>query len=148
MSLVDRLRDDLKTALKSGQVERLGVLRFLLSEIHNKEKDKQAKGEKPVLDYEETVAVLQKEAKKRREAIELFRRGGREDLVKKEEKELAVVQEYLPQSLTPEEIRTILEKLVSRGFKEFNSLMKEAMKELKGKADGRVVGELIKEILK
>lgn len=160
MLLIDRLKDDLKTALKSGQKERVGVLRFLLSESHNREKDKQArllasersdggqaKGEKPVLTDEEAVAVFQKESKKRREAVELFRKGGREDLVKKETAELAVIQEYLPQVLAPEDIKKVLEKLAARGNKDFNSLMKEAMKELRGKADGRLVSELIKEIL-
>ncbi len=148
MLLADRIKEELKMALKAGQGERVSVLRFLLSEIYNKGKDKQAKGKKLVLTDEEAIAVLQKEAKKRREAIELFRKGGREDLIKKEEAELGVVREYLPQALASEDVKKVLRKLMAQGFKDFNSLMKETMKELRGRADGRLVGELIKEVLK
>lgn len=147
MFLVDRLKEDLKTALKSGQEERVGVLRLLLAEANNKQKEKYG-GNPQVLSDEDAIAVFQKEAKKRREAIELFHKGNRDDLVRKDEGELRIIEEYLPKQLAPEEIRAVIEKLVAGGLKDFNSLMKEAMKELRGRVDGRTVSDLIKEMLK
>jgi len=147
MSLADKLREDLNTSFKNGAKERTGVLRLLIAEIHNKGKEKPAAGGQ-VLSDEETLAVLQKEAKKRKEAIELFRKGHRDDLAKKEEEEIRVIQEYLPKALTDEEIKAVISRLYGGGLGDFNSLMREAMKELKGRADGKVVGEFVKEILK
>jgi hypothetical protein len=145
MSLSERLKIDLNAALKNGAKERTGVLRLLIAEIHNKEKEKPAGGQ--ILSDEETLAVLRREAKKRKEAIELFRRGNREDLVKKDEAELAAIEEYLPKALNADEIKAVLDKLFASGLKDFNSLMREAMKELKGRADGKAVGELVKDML-
>jgi uncharacterized protein YqeY len=145
MTLSERIKNDLNAALKSGAKEQAGVLRLLLAELHNKEKEKPVGSQ--VLNDEETLAVLQREAKKRKEAIELFRKGNREDLAQKDEAEIRVIGEYLPRALSAEEIKEVLDRLVAAGFKDFNSLMREAMKELKGKADGKTVGELVKEIL-
>lgn len=142
------MREDLNVSLKSGAKERAGVLRLLLAELYNKKKEKQGTGKEPVLNDDETMAVLQKEAKKRRESIDLFKKGQREDLVKKEEGELAIIGEYLPKTMEPEEIKAVINALFEKGLKDFNSLMKEAMKELKGRADGKLVGEIIKEKLK
>lgn len=148
MSISGRLREDLNASLKSGAKERAGALRLLLSELYNKGKDKQAKGEKPVLSEEEETAVLQRETKKRKEAIELFRKGNREDLAKKDEAELKVIGEYLPPELDPKEIKAVVDRLFAAGHKEFNALMRETMKELKGRVDGREVSEIVKEALK
>jgi len=142
------LREDLNASLKSGAKERAGAIRLLLSELHNKEKDKQAKGEKPVLSEEEEIAVLKRETKKRKEAIELFRKGNREDLAKKDEAELKVIGEYLPPEIDPKEIKAVVDRLFAAGHKEFNALMRETMKEFKGRADGREVSEIVKEALK
>lgn len=142
------MREDLNASLKSGAKERAGAIRLLLSELHNKEKDKQAKGEKPVLSEEEEIAVLKRETKKRKEAIELFRKGNREDLAKKDEAELKVIGEYLPPEIDPKEIKAVVDRLFAAGHKEFNALMRETMKEFKGRADGREVSEIVKEALK
>ena len=144
-SIFEKLKVDLNTALKAGAKERAGVLRLIIAEIHNKEKEKPI--ESQVLSDEETLGVLRKEAKKRKEAAELFRKGGRNDLAEKEEAELPVVQEYLPKALTKEEMKVTLERLFVAGSKDFNSLMREAIKEFKGAADGKLVGELVNEIL-
>lgn len=155
--LADKIKEDLKISLKSGAMERAagseprsseraGVLRLLLAEVQNKEKEKFG-GKGGALSDEDALAVFQKEAKKRREAIELFKKGNRDDLVKKDEAELVVIEEFLPKQLTQEEIRAAIDKLAVAGVGDFNSLMKEAMKELKGRADGRTVGEIIKEKL-
>ena len=145
MTLGEKLKEDLKNAFKGGDKLKTAVLRFLLSEIQNKEKEKQAQGKKPELADDEVVQALQKEFKKRREAIGLFKKGGREDLVASEEAELALIEEYVPKQLTREEAQAIVLGVISRGAADFNSVMKEAMKEMKGRADGKMVGEIIKE---
>src|SRR3989344_9438107 len=136
--LTDRLKEDLKNSLKSGNAERVGIIRLFISEANNKQKEKFG-AETKMLSDEDVVAVLQKEAKKRREAIELYKKGGRMDLARKEEMELTILAEYLPKALSSAEIEIIVNKLHAGGLKEFNALMREAMKELKGKADGRQV---------
>jgi uncharacterized protein YqeY len=145
MSLIERLNSELKTAMKSSQGERLGVMRLVLAQIHNREKEKQATGQAPILTEEEILEVMQKEAKKRREAIELFKKGGREDLASKEEGELAIISEFLPAQMGREEIASIVDGYMKKGISDFASLIKEVMKEVKGKADGRLVSEVIKE---
>jgi uncharacterized protein YqeY len=145
MSTHNKIREDLTVALKNGAKDRAGVLRLLLAELHNKEKEKPA--DKQSLTEEETIAVLKKEVKKRKEAAELYRKGKREDLAKKEEGEIAVIGEYLPPELGVEEVKSVVGGLIEKGFKDFNSLIRESMKELKGRADGRIVSEVIKEKL-
>lgn len=144
---LDRLQDDLKSSLKSGRTDRVGVLRLLLSELQNRAKEKFAKSGSGVLEEAEVMAVFQKEAKKRKEATELFRKGEREDLVTKEEGELRIIAEYLPQPMSRDEVVAHIEKLMSGGLRDFNPLMREAMKELKGKVDGQVLADMIKEKL-
>ena len=144
MSLLERITTDLKTAMKSGDRPRVDVLRFVLAGLQGAEKDKYAKAPGVALTDEEAVAVLQKEVKRRREAIELFKKGNREDLVSKEETDLAVIAEYVPKELSAEEIEKVVDDLKAKGSNDFNSLMREAMKELKGRADGKVVGEIVK----
>lgn len=144
--LTDRLKEDLKNSLKSGNAERVGIIRLFISEANNKQKEKFG-AETKMLSDEDVVAVLQKEAKKRREAIELYKKGGRMDLARKEEMELTILAEYLPKALSSAEIKAVVDKLHASGLVEFNALMKGAMKELKGKADGKMVGDIIKKKL-
>lgn len=145
MATHDRLREDVTASLKKGAKDRVGVLRMILSELHNKEKEKPA--DKQSLTEEETIAVLKKEVKKRKEVIELFRKGNREDLAKKEEAELKIIGEYLPPEIDTKEIKAVVERLFAAGNIEFNTLMRETMKELKGQADGKVVSGIVKEKL-
>jgi|SRR3989344_457946 len=144
MNLKENIKVDLTAALKNGNKEKAGVLRFVLSEIQRKEKDKQGQSKPPELTDEEIIQVIQKEFKKRREAIDLFKKGGRADLVKKEEVELVFIEGYIPRQMSSEEIRAVIDKIFSQGNTDFNSLMRETMKELKGRADGGRVAELIK----
>lgn len=149
MTIAERLASELKIALKERASERVGVIRFLIAQLYNKSKEKEAHGEGQKLSDEEAVDVLQKEAKRRREAVELFRKGGRSDLVSKEEAELKILEAYLPPPVSREEINSVLDELINRGVKDFNSLMREAMQKFKGRgADGRLIGELIKEKVK
>lgn len=142
--LKEKLTDDLKESLKAGTSEKTGVVRFLLAQIHNREIEKRSTGQAPILSDEEAIEVLQKEVKKRREAIELFRKGERPELVQKEEKELTFISGYLPAEMSREELENIIDDLKNQGFNDFNSLMKEAMKKVKGKAGGKLVSEIVK----
>ncbi len=144
MSLLEKITADLKTAMKSGDRARMDVLRFVLAGIQGALKDKYAKAPSVPLTDEEAVAVLQKEVKRRREAIELFKKGNRSDLVDKEEADLTVIAEYVPKELSAEEIEKTVSGLQAQGFSDFSSLMREAMKELKGRADGKIVGEIVR----
>ena len=145
--LVDRIKEDLKSALKAGDQMKTGVLRMLSSELYNRVKEKQAKGGELVLSDEEAIATLQKEFKRRGDAVELFRKGGRDDLVKKEEAELAIIKGYLPEAASPEEIEKVVQAVIAEGHKDFSSAMREAMKRLKGRAGGKEVGEAAKKLL-
>ncbi|MGC9968469.1 MAG: GatB/YqeY domain-containing protein [Minisyncoccia bacterium] len=147
MALFQKINDDLKSAMKGGQKDRVGVLRFMLAGVQNAQKEKGVKQPGEALTDEEAVAVLQKEAKRRKEAIELFRQGKRDDLVKKEEAELAMIYEYLPKELSAAEIEKMVDELKTQGFNDFNALMRETMKLVKGRTDGKTVGDIIKKKL-
>lgn len=145
--LANRLKENLKSAMKSGDQMRVGVFRYLLSEIHNQEKVKQAAGKEPILNDDEIIDVLRKEAKKRNDAVDLFRKGGRIDLVEKEEGELSIIKEYLPAEASEDEIIAAVDDAAKKGQGNFGAIMNEAMKKLKGRADGRVVSEIVKKRL-
>ena len=144
MAIYANLNDDLKAAMKVGDKARLEVLRFVLSGVNSAKKDKEAKTPGAELSDDEVTAILQKEAKRRKEAVELFRQGKRDDLVAKEEADLAVIYGYLPKELSNDELGTIVDDLKAKGFADFNALMRETMKVVKGRADGKTVGEIIK----
>ena len=147
MPLLKKITDDLKVAMKNHDPARVDALRFILAGVQGAEKDKYAKTPGVALTDEETMTVLQKEVKKRKESIELFKKGNRPDLVSKEESDLAVISEYVPKELSVEEIEKVVEGLRAKGSSDFNSLMRDAMKELKGRADGKIVGEIVKKKL-
>lgn len=147
MSLIEKINGDLKAAMKGSQADRVGVLRFVLAGLQNAQKDKNVKQPGAALTDEEAVTVLQKEVKRRKEAIELFKKGNRNDLVQKEEAELAVILAYVPAGLSEEEVGVMVDELRVKGFNDFNSLMREAMKLAKGRADGKMVGEVVKKKL-
>ncbi|MEK7590559.1 MAG: GatB/YqeY domain-containing protein [Patescibacteria group bacterium] len=148
--LKEKLTNDLKQAMKSADQETVGVLRILLTAIKNKEIEKKTKsGGDGQLNEEEVIQALSSDAKKHKESIEIFTKGSRKDLADKEEKELAIVQKYLPKQLGEAEIEQVVDKILQQtSGKDFGSVMKEAMKELKGKADGKVVSEIIQRKLK
>ncbi len=145
------ISDDLKNALKSGDSFKTGTLRLLLSALHNKEIEKRSKSGESELSGEETIEVLMKESKKRKEAAEIYLKGGRQDLADKEIKEAEIIKIYLPEQLSEAEIEKItlkaIEKTGAKTVKDFGRAMAEAMKELKGKADTSKVSEIIKKKL-
>src|SRR6185437_4702035 len=133
MALLQKLQDDMKSAMKAGQKERLEVLRFVVAGVNAAQKDKGVKQPGAALTDEEVVAILQKEAKRRKEALELFRQGGRNDIVAKEEADLAVIFEYLPKELSEAEIGKIVDEVKAQGANDFNAIMRETMKVVKGR---------------
>jgi hypothetical protein len=147
MSLFQKIGDDMKTAMKSGNKARLEVLRFTLSGLNAAQKEKTLKDPQAMLSDEEVIAILQKEAKKRKDAIELFKQGKRDDLVAKEEGDIKVLYEYLPQELSRDEIMAIVKDLKAKGVaSDFSGLMKETMKIAKGRTDGKTVGDVIRDV--
>lgn len=150
MPLLDRLNDDLKTAMRARDDVRLRTIRSLRSALQQAEIARR-QGGTATLDEAEALAVVQKQAKQRREAIEQFRAAGRDDLVAKEQEELTVLESYLPAALGDDEIRSVLRGLAAEvGAStpaDIGRLMAPAMQRLRGQADGRRVQELAREVL-
>jgi uncharacterized protein YqeY len=149
MALMEKIVTDLKAAMKSGDRVRLETLRTLRAVLMEREIEKRGTGKEMSADDE--VAVLMSAAKKRKESMEQFQKGGRPELVEQEGKELAIIQEYLPQQVPEEEIVRIIEGIVDQAGAtnsgDFGKVMPLVMKQLKGKADGRVIQELVKKRL-
>ena len=146
MSLQDRLRDDLKLALKSKDECKLSVVRVLLAECKNEEKARMR-----VLDDVEAVEVIGREAKRRKESIEAFRAGNRADLVANEEAALKIITTYLPEQMGRDEVvdivREVVEATGAAGPKDKGRVMSQLMPRVKGKADGKMVNEIVTELL-
>ncbi len=146
--LKEKLNADIKDSLINKNSEKTGVLRFLLSLLQSREIEKRGTGQAPVLSDEEIIEIFQREVKKRKEAIDLFNKGGRPELAEKETKELVYINVYLPPLMSREEIVSLVNGLKAKGLNDFNSLMKEAVKATKGRADGKMVSEIVREIIK
>lgn len=154
MSLKEKLQQDLNQAVKNKNGEILSVLRLLLSAILNKEKEKRYKLKKeedtPLTD-EEILEVVSSEVKKRREAIELYGKGGRPELAEKEAKEMQILNQYLPEQLSEQEIKKIVkdavEKVGAKEQKDMGKVMAVLMPQIKGRADGSLVSKIVKELL-
>jgi hypothetical protein len=144
MPLFQKINDDMKTAMKSGDKARLEVIRFALAGLNAALKEKTLKEPGAALTDEEVITVLQKDAKRRKESIELFKQGKRDDLVAKEEADLLVLSEYIPKELSRAEIEKMVDDVKAQGATDFSSAMRETMKLVKGRADGKMVGEVIK----
>lgn len=144
--MLAKLQSDLKDAMLQKDSVRVSTIRLLLSEIHNSEI---AKGE-PLAD-ESIVTVIQKEAKKRKEAADGFRAGGREESAQKEEKEAEILMTYLPEQISDEELTKIVENAIeSTGAKEISDMGKVigmVLGQVNGQADGGRVSALVKQKL-
>jgi len=143
MSLLEKIQEDLKRALKDRDEVRLSVLRMLKSEIKYREIDAGR-----ALEEGEIVRVIRSLIKKREESIASFREGNRKDLMEREEKEIAVLKEYLPAEIGEAEIEKVVDEVLMRlGEKNprmFGTVMKEVMGILKDRADGRKVQEIVR----
>jgi len=146
MSLIERISEDLKAALKSGAALKVGTLRMVLASVHNREIEKRTKSKETITE-EEVLDILRKEVKKRKEAIEIYGGAGRSDLKDKEVDELEVLVSYLPPELDEAEVEKVVKSVISSGVREFGKVMKEVMKQLAGRAEARRVGELVKKNL-
>ena len=144
MSLEEKINEDLTAAMKSKDTIRLEALRSIRSEIIKMDKS----GMNREMTEEEEIQLLIKQAKTRKESIEMFEDAGRNDLVEKEKGQLDVINEYLPAQMSREEAeKKVDEIIVGSGEvteKDFGRIMGSAMKELKGKIDGKVVQEIVK----
>jgi len=164
MALKGNIRQDSKEAVKNREGLKSSVLRLLLAAIFNKEKEKRYKlsKEKPELsgeeleeesqlNDEEVIDVISSEARKRKESIVEFGKGKRMDLVEKEKKELEILEKYLPEQLSEEEIKKLvkeaIDKTVAKEMKDTGKVMQEVMPKVKGKADGSLVSRIVKDLL-
>jgi uncharacterized protein len=142
MTLADRVKQDLTSAMKAGEKDRVGTLRYLLSELQKAAKEGGA----------DELAVLRRERKRRQESATAFREGGRDDLAAAEEAESAVIEAYLPAELSDAELREIVRDAIvdtgATGPKDMGRVMRAAMDKAEGRADGRRVSALAQEALK
>ena len=151
MSLKQKISEDLKAAMKNANEFELGVLRMIIAAIHNKEIEKRGKGGESVLIDDEVMDVVVKEAKKRKESIDIYKQGNREDLAQKESKELEIIQAYLPKQLSEQELEKIIDEAIKTSgaltIKDLGKVMGIVSKETKGKADSKTISDLIKKKL-
>src|SRR3954447_6629963 len=141
MSVLERVQDDVKNALKGGDRERVHALRLIVNELQKAEKEGDS----------DDVAVLQRERKRRLEAAEAYREGGSEDRAEAEEREAEIIDSYLPEQMPDEDLRAIVGDAVAESGasspKEMGKVMSVVMPKVQGRAEGRRVSELVKEAL-
>ena len=146
MTLRERLHDDTTAAMRSGDVLRRDVLRMVQNAIYNTEKAK-----KVTLTEDEILGVVTREVKTRRESVEAFRKGGREDLAAKEEAEIAILTDYLPEPLTDAELRALVDEAVAATgavtARDLGKVMGWLSPRIRGRADGKVVSGLVAQAL-
>ena len=149
MSIKDLLTEDMKQAMKdkeSGKL-RLSVIRMARANIKNIEID-----EKRELNDDEVLAVLMKEVKMRQDSLEEFTKAGREELVEQAKQEIAILRKYLPEQLSDEELKALVEEAVAEtgaaGPKDMGKVMAALMPKTKGRADGKRINTMVRELLK
>ena len=142
MTLADRVKQDLATAMKAGERERVGALRLVLSELQKAAKEGDG----------DELAVLRRERKRRHESASAFREAGRDELAAAEESEARMIEAYLPADLSDQELRAIVAAAVAEsgaeGPRDMGRVMKAAMPKVAGRADGRRVSALAQEALR
>jgi uncharacterized protein YqeY len=144
VAVLDRIRQDVNVALKGGDRERVGALRLLASELQKAVKEAR---EQEV----DEIAVLQRERKRRLESAEAYRDAGRDDLADAEEREAQVIDEYLPEQIQDDELRRIVQDVVAESGassqKDMGRVMSAVMPQVKGRADGKRVSAVVREVL-
>ena len=141
----EEIQNQINTALKAGNKERVNTLRFVLSQIKYKEIDSL----KEITD-DETISVLRQELKKRNEAIEMFKKGSRQDLVEQNQNEIAIIEEFLPASLSDTEINKIIDDVLKKSGNHVNpgKIIGMVVGLTKGRADGGKIAQLVNQKLK
>jgi uncharacterized protein YqeY len=146
MSLIARLEEELTNAMRARDQERTDTLRLTLASLRSAEKEVQ----RPLKEDEE-LHVLQRERKRRLEAAEAFRSGGREEQAAKEERELAVIQEFMPEPIGEEELEQIIDDAIAEtgatSLRDLGRVMADVMPQVAGRADGSMVSQLVREKL-
>ncbi len=148
MTLTEKISADMTAAMKSGEKLRLETLRTIRAALSEKQVEKRPSGGmKP----DDEIAVLSAAGKKRKEAATIYRENGRADLAEQEEKELAIIQEYLPKQLSEDDVIAKVKEVIAlagaSSAADFGKVMPLVMKELKGKADGKLIQETVKRLL-
>lgn len=147
MALAQKINDDMKAAMKSGDKTRLETLRMVRAQIIEFEK----KGLNRLMNEDDELSILVSVVKKHNESIEQFKTAGRTELVEQETKELTIISEYLPKQLSQVEAEAIIVRVIQESgalsLKEMGKVMPLAMKELKGKIDSRVISQIVKQKL-
>ena len=146
MSLIGRLEDELKAATLSRDAERRDALRLILNSLRSAEKELQ----RPLKDEEE-LQVLQRERKRRQEASEAFRAGDREDQAEKEERELTVLEEFMPAPLSDDDLEEIIDDVIAEvgatSVRDLGRVMADVMPQVAGRAEGSQVSQIVREKL-
>ncbi|MBX2977621.1 MAG: GatB/YqeY domain-containing protein [Ignavibacteriaceae bacterium] len=147
MSLKDKINEEIKSAMKSGDKLRLETIRSIRALILEFEKS----GLNKELTHEEELKMISSSVKKRKDAIEQFTNAGRTDLAQKEEAELAILMEFMPKQMSEAEVIEIVKKIAGdlgvSGKQDFGKLMPVVIKELKGKADGKIIKSIVENVL-
>jgi uncharacterized protein len=146
VSLIARIEGDVKEAMRAREQERVDALRLILASLRSAEKELQ----RPLSDQEE-LQVLQRERKRRTEAAQAFREGGREEQAVKEERELAVIEEFMPEPVSEEELERIVDDAIAEtgatSMRDLGRVMADVMPQVSGRADGSEVSRLVREKL-
>ena len=146
MPLVDKIQKDMYKAMKEKEKERINALRNIIGKLKYRYIDK---GDK--LTEQEEIKVIQSLAKQRRESIEMYKQGGRNDLVETETKELSIIEEYLPQAMSEKEVRRLVRETVketgAESMSDLGKVMPLVMKKGAGKVDGKIAQDILRELL-
>lgn len=149
MELREKIKNDLKESLKTRESKKLSVLKMLSAAIVNEEI--RLKKKETGLTEEEILKVVKSEAKKRKDSVEAYTKAGRNDLAEAEKEELPILEVYLPEEMAEEEIEKIVENVIKKtnaeSVQDFGKVMKEAMTEIAGQADGNRVSRVVKQLL-
>jgi uncharacterized protein YqeY len=144
MSLREKILEDIKTAMKNKEADRLSAVRFLQAAIKNREIELRPNA----ITEQDVIGVIKKQAKQRKDSIAEFEKAGRNDLVDKEKFELSVLEGYLPQQMSPDQVAKIVEDVIkaqgATTMKQMGAVIKEVMARTGGQADGKVISDLVK----
>jgi len=145
--LIKQIDVDLKAAMKKRDATRTSVLRLLKTAINSRMIEQKINE----LGDSDVIALIRKDVKRHQDSIEQFKKGGRDDLVKKEEAELEILRSYLPKEASPDEIKEIARQIIKEtgasSKKDFGKVMKAAMEKLKGGCDGKALSSIVNELL-
>ena len=143
MSLADRIKDDMKVAMRERDKDRLGTIRLILAAIKQQEVDR-----RETLTDDDVLTILNKMMKQRRDSIEQFNKAGRDELAAKEQSEIEVIQDYLPEQLSQDDILALVDEVISatgaESMRDMGKVMGMASKEMAGKADGKTISTIVK----